>query len=80
MDDRLLRDAESAIETGQPFEGRYAIRNHHRTVGARLSGAIATRYGDTGLPPGTVRLNFAGTAGQSFGAFLAPGVHLTPRR
>ena len=77
LDDRLLRDAESAIETGQPFEGRYAIRNHHRTVGARLSGAIATRYGDTGLPPGTVRLNFAGTAGQSFGAFLAPGVHLT---
>ncbi len=77
LDDRLLRDAAAAIAGGPPFEHRYAIRNHHRTVGARLSGAIATRYGDTGLPPGTVRLHFAGTAGQSFGAFLAPGVNLT---
>src|SRR5207244_3306897 len=46
-------------------------------VGARLSGEIARRYGDEGLPEGTVRLRFLGSAGQSFGAFLAPGVHLT---
>ena len=77
LDDQLLRDAAPAIESGQPVEHRYPIRNHHRTVGARLSGAIAARYGDTGLPPGTVRLHFAGTAGQSFGAFLSPGLQLT---
>jgi glutamate synthase domain-containing protein 3 len=52
------------------------LRNIHRAVGARLAGAIAARVGDAGLPEGAVRLHFTGTAGQSFGAFLLPGLHL----
>ncbi|MDR7555518.1 MAG: glutamate synthase large subunit [Armatimonadota bacterium] len=64
------------IEAGEAVEASFAIDNTHRTVGARLAGAIAARWGDEGLPEGTVRLTFAGTAGQSFGAFLVPGMHL----
>jgi glutamate synthase domain-containing protein 3 len=55
----------------------FPIRNVHRTVGARLSGEIALRIGDKGLPDGTLDLTFRGTAGQSFGAFITPGVRLT---
>jgi glutamate synthase (ferredoxin) len=54
----------------------YDISNRDRTVGATLSGAIGARYGEAGLPEGTITVLFAGSAGQSFGAFLAPGVHL----
>ena len=50
------------------------IANVNRTVGTRLSGEIAARYGVAGLPDGSVTVNFTGVAGQSFGAFLAPGV------
>ena len=53
------------------------IRNVHRTVGAMLSGEIARRYGSAGLPDDTIRFHFTGSAGQSFGAFLAKGVTLT---
>ena len=53
------------------------IKNTHRTVGAMLSGEISRRYGSPGLPPDTIRFQFNGSAGQSFGAFLAPGVTLT---
>jgi glutamate synthase (NADPH) large chain len=53
------------------------IRNVHRTVGAMLSGEIARRYGSAGLPDDTIRFRFTGSAGQSFGAFLAKGVTLT---
>ena len=53
------------------------IRNVHRTVGAMLSGEIARRYGSEGLPDDTIRFEFTGSAGQSFGAFLAQGVTLT---
>ncbi|HEX4595810.1 MAG TPA: hypothetical protein VH157_16100 [Bryobacteraceae bacterium] len=53
------------------------IRNVHRTVGAMLSGEIARRYGSAGLPDDTIRFEFNGSAGQSFGAFLAKGVTLT---
>jgi glutamate synthase domain-containing protein 2/glutamate synthase domain-containing protein 1/glutamate synthase domain-containing protein 3 len=66
----------SAIATGQPVELHLSLRNTHRAVGARLAGALAQRYGDAGLPEGSVRLHFTGAAGQSFGAFLVPGVHL----
>jgi glutamate synthase domain-containing protein 3 len=53
------------------------IRNVHRTVGAMLSGEIARRHGSAGLPDDTIRISFNGSAGQSFGAFLAKGVTLT---
>jgi glutamate synthase (ferredoxin) len=65
-----------AIEAGRPVELHLPLRNIHRTVGARLAGAIAARAGDAGLPEGSVRLHFSGAAGQSFGAFLLPGLHL----
>ena len=55
----------------------YPIRNVHRTVGAMLSGEIARRYGSEGLPDDTIRIKFKGSAGQSFGAFLAKGVTMT---
>jgi glutamate synthase domain-containing protein 3 len=53
------------------------LRNSNRTVGAMLSGRIAKRYGREGLPEGTIDIRFTGACGQSFGAFLAPGVSLT---
>jgi glutamate synthase domain-containing protein 3 len=55
---------------------RLPIRNVHRTVGAMLSGRIARKYGSAGLPDNTVHFQFLGSAGQSFGAFLANGVTL----
>jgi len=55
----------------------FPIRNVHRSVGAMLSGEIARRYGSEGLPDDTVRVQLTGSAGQSFGAFLARGVTLT---
>jgi glutamate synthase (ferredoxin) len=57
-----------------PIELRYEISNCDRAVGATLSGTIGGRYGDAGLPEGTITVRFRGSAGQSFGAFLAPGV------
>jgi glutamate synthase domain-containing protein 3 len=56
--------------------GELDIRNIHRTVGTMLSGEIARKYGSAGLPGGTIDFTFHGSAGQSFGAFLAPGVTL----
>jgi len=55
----------------------YEINNTNRTVGARVSGYISKKYGDAGLPYGTVDLTFNGSAGQSFGAFLSIGMRLT---
>ncbi|MBI4329285.1 MAG: glutamate synthase large subunit [Chloroflexi bacterium] len=78
FDDRVLEDGvRDAVETATPIHRTYSIRNTDRTVGARVSGAIAYKYGDKGLPEGTVQLDFKGTAGQSFGAFLVNGVRLT---
>src|SRR5262249_26481501 len=53
------------------------IRNVHRTVGTMLGYEVTRRYGGTGLPNDTIRIHFTGSAGQSFGAFLAGGVKLT---
>jgi glutamate synthase domain-containing protein 2/glutamate synthase domain-containing protein 3 len=75
-DETHLMPLLAAIEAGQPVELHLPLRNVHRTVGARLAGAIAQRWGDAGLPDGAVRLHFTGAAGQSFGAFLLPGMHL----
>jgi glutamate synthase (ferredoxin) len=76
LDHEILGDLEPYLDCGLPFSGSYPILNHHLTVGARVAGAIAERHGDAGLPAGSVRLRFTGTAGQSFGAFLCRGVHL----
>ena len=75
LGDRLLADAFRAVWDGDDVDLAYEIRNADRAIGASLSGAIALEYGE--LPPrGTARVRFTGTAGQSFGAFLAHGVEL----
>nr|MBA3498267.1 glutamate synthase large subunit [Gemmatimonadales bacterium] len=76
LDAEILADLEPYLESGLPFSGTYQIHNHHLAVGARVAGTIAERRGDAGLPPGSVRLRFTGSAGQSFGAFTCRGMHL----
>ncbi len=77
LDHEILTRARPALERGEPVELQMQIRNVHRAVGAMLSGEIARRYGSRGLPDDTIRIHFRGSAGQSFGAFLAPGVTFT---
>jgi glutamate synthase domain-containing protein 2/glutamate synthase domain-containing protein 1/glutamate synthase domain-containing protein 3 len=76
LDYKLIDYARDAIETRTPIELKLPIRNVHRTVGAMLSGEIARKLGSAGLPDNTIRFRFHGSAGQSFGAFLARGVTL----
>jgi glutamate synthase domain-containing protein 3 len=76
LDDQLIRDAAAALESRERVELDYPIRNDQRTVGARLSGEIARRYGGDGLPEGTIEVRLTGTAGQSFGAFSTHGLRL----
>lgn len=76
LDDQILQEAEAAIANKEPIQLSYPIRNTHRTVGAKLSGEIAYRYGDTPLPKETIRCHFTGSAGQSFGAFCISGIQL----
>ena len=77
LDHRLLEQSHQALESFVPVEMHFPIRNIHRAVGTMLSGEIARRYGSEGLPQDTVRVHLKGSAGQSFGAFLAKGVSLT---
>ena len=77
LDYKLIDHARDALDTQTPIQIKLPIRNVHRTVGAMLSGEIARRYGSAGLPDDTIRFEFTGSAGQSFGAFLAKGVTLT---
>jgi glutamate synthase (NADPH/NADH) large chain len=77
LDYKLIDHAKEALEQGARVDFQLPIRNVHRTVGAMLSGEIARRYGSAGLPDDTIRVQFTGSAGQSFGAFLAKGVTLT---
>ncbi len=76
LDLKLLDLAKDAIEHRLPVDLKMPIRNVHRTVGAMLSGEVARRYGSEGLPDDTIRIQFSGSAGQSFGAFLAKGLTL----
>jgi glutamate synthase (ferredoxin) len=75
LDERLLADAFPALWNGKDIELEYEIANADRTVGASLGGSIGLEWGE-GLPPGSVTARFTGSAGQSFGAFLADGVVL----
>jgi glutamate synthase (NADPH) large chain len=77
LDYQLIDRAKGAIEQQTPVAFDLPIRNVHRTVGAMLSGEIARRYGSEGLPDDTIKISFTGSAGQSFGAFLAKGITLT---
>ena len=76
MDKGLIEAAMPALQSGEAVHIERDIRNIHRTVGAMLSGEIAQRYGHAGLPDDTITIRFEGTAGGSFGAFLAHGVSL----
>jgi len=76
VDEGILQDARDAIAHGRELVLHYPIKNTDRTVGARLAGEIAYRYGDKGLPLNTLTINFSGSAGQSFGAFCISGLRL----
>jgi glutamate synthase (NADPH/NADH) large chain len=77
LDHELIKQSQPALEGSIPVEIHLPIRNVHRTVGTMLSGEIARRYGAEGLPDDTIQVRLTGSAGQSFGAFLARGVTLT---
>jgi glutamate synthase (NADPH/NADH) large chain len=74
LDRKLIAEAQPAIERGAPVRIQAAIRNTDRTAGAMLSGEVARRYGHAGLPDDTIHVSLKGTAGQSFGAWLAKGI------
>ena len=76
MDEEIIEAAAAAIEKKEEVSLDYAIRNTDRAVGTMLSGVIAKRYGEKGLPDGTICLQFKGSAGQSFGAFAVRGLDL----
>jgi glutamate synthase (NADPH/NADH) large chain len=74
LDRELISKATPALEHGEKVTIQSPIRNTDRTTGAMLSGQVTKRYGAEGLPDGTIRCRFSGSAGQSFGAFLSPGM------
>ena len=74
IDRKLIEESQAALDRGAPVRINLPITNTDRTTGAMLSGVIAKRYGHDGLPTDTIIARFKGTAGQSFGAFLARGV------
>lgn len=73
-DVEILKAAAPAIESQREVSLEYAIGNTDRAVGAMLSGVVAAKYGNDGLPDNTISIKFKGSAGQSFGAFLAHGI------
>jgi glutamate synthase domain-containing protein 2/glutamate synthase domain-containing protein 1/glutamate synthase domain-containing protein 3 len=77
LDWDLIEAARDAIDHKRPVTGEFAIRNVNRTVGGLLSHWVAKVHGAAGLPPETIRFALRGSAGQSFGAWLAPGVELS---
>ena len=74
LDQQIIRGAQRAIESQEEVNLDFAIKNTDRAAGAMLSGMIAEKYGEAGLPDKTVNVKFKGSAGQSFGAFLVKGV------
>ncbi|MEQ1487421.1 MAG: glutamate synthase-related protein [Methylotenera sp.] len=74
LDNKLIELAKPALEDGKKVALDIAISNTNRTVGTMLSNQVAVRYGSAGLPDDTIRVNFTGTSGQSFAAFLAKGI------
>jgi glutamate synthase (NADPH) large chain len=77
VDRYLIAEAAPALDYGREVAIDAKIANTDRTVGAMLSGEVAERYGHEGLPEGTIKVTLTGTAGQSFGAFLAAGIDMT---
>ncbi|KAB8138849.1 glutamate synthase large subunit [Gracilibacillus oryzae] len=73
----ILPDAAKAIETGERVEASYKIKNTNRVAGTIVGSEISKKYGEEGLPEDTITLNFTGSAGQSFGAFIPKGMKMT---
>src|SRR5438093_13399057 len=73
----LLPLCREALERREPVDIRLPIRNVNRTVGTILGSELTRRHGPDGLPDDTIRIHFAGSAGQSFGAFVPRGITLT---
>ena len=76
LDRKLIELAKPALESAKPVKLELPIASHDRTAGAMLSGAVAKAYGHAGLPEDTIWIGFKGSAGQSFGAWLARGITL----
>jgi glutamate synthase domain-containing protein 3 len=74
LDNELIKQSEKALNQKKPVIIEIPIRNINRTVGTMLSSEVTRKYGSSGLPEDTIQLNFEGSAGQSLGAFLAPGI------
>jgi glutamate synthase (NADPH/NADH) large chain len=74
LDRKLITEAQAALDRGAPVRLQAVIRNTDRACGGMLSGEVAKRFGHEGLPDDTIHVRFTGTAGQSFGAWLARGV------
>ncbi len=77
LDDSILQDAREAVNDQLPITLSYRVKNTNRAVGTKLSGEIGYLWGEQGLPEGTIELDLRGSAGQSLGAFLSPGVKIT---
>ena len=75
-DELIITAAAPALERQEEVNLDYAVKNTDRAVGTMLSGEVARRYGEQGLPDSTINIKFKGSAGQSFGAFLAAGLNL----
>lgn len=76
LDRRLIAECAPAIEQGEAVRLQLPIENTDRTTGTMLSHEVSRKWGHTGLPEDTIRIRFTGSAGQSYGAWLAPGVTL----
>ncbi|HBG31571.1 MAG TPA: glutamate synthase large subunit, partial [Gammaproteobacteria bacterium] len=72
----MVADMLPAIEAGGGGDFHYQTRNNHRSIGARISGEIARRYGNPGVEDNPIRVHLKGTVGQSFGVWNAGGLHL----
>ena len=75
-DEEIIRAAQKAIDSAEEVTLDYTIKNTDRAVGTMLSGVIAKRYGEAGLPDATIKIKFKGSAGQSFGAFAVRGLDI----
>ncbi|MEY3617954.1 MAG: glutamate synthase large subunit, partial [Actinomycetota bacterium] len=76
LDNDLIAASAVAIESGAPVRFARDIRNVNRTVGTMLGNAVTRKWGGAGLPDDTISIDFTGSAGQSFGAFVPKGVTL----
>ncbi len=74
LDRQLIKDAKESIKTKEPINLQYPITNTNRTTGAMLSHKVVSLWGEDGLPNDTIKIDFKGSAGQSFGAFLSKGI------